>query len=406
MASHVSSDHTVDDHNAWRLDSPGANGWKRTARADDPNKFFIVSADCHVQEPNDLWVQRMPKDLHHRLPGVSVDPKGEKFQKTEGFRPIRIRDVPFEGEDRLRNQSGKTPEERLKRPRRRRRRLRSAVPEQGPCHVGNARRRSSARRCAACTTTGRGRLFGPYNDRLVPMACVATGDIDGAIAEIQRARETRLQRPVAAVQAGVGRAEPRRPQLQPARVRSAVGLHRGRRSADHVPRIDRSRSAHRARQRRRDHQLRRALAGADHGADRQHLRVRRARASSRSCGSVPIEAGIGWVPWALTAMDEAYRKHHMWVRPKLELLPSEYFHRARLRHLPGGHAGPRSRSGARAGRQLHVGQRLTRTTRAPGRTRRQAIERTMGDLDDGERAKILGLNCRPHLQARRSPRAT
>ena len=33
------------------------------------------------------------------------------------------------------------------------------------------------------------------------------------------------------------------------------------------------------------------------------------------------------MPWALTAMDEAYRKHHMWVRPKLELLPSEYFRR-------------------------------------------------------------------------------
>ena len=38
-----------------------------------------------------------------------------------------------------------------------------------------------------------------------------------------------------------------------------------------------------------------------------------------------IEAGIGWVPWALEAMDEAYRKHHMWVFPKLKMLPSEYF---------------------------------------------------------------------------------
>ena len=28
--------------------------------------------------------------------------------------------------------------------------------------------------------------FGPFNEHLVPMACVATGDLDGAIAEIQR----------------------------------------------------------------------------------------------------------------------------------------------------------------------------------------------------------------------------
>jgi len=38
-----------------------------------------------------------------------------------------------------------------------------------------------------------------------------------------------------------------------------------------------------------------------------------------------IECGIGWVPWALDAMDEAYRKHHLWAYPKLKQLPSEYF---------------------------------------------------------------------------------
>jgi predicted TIM-barrel fold metal-dependent hydrolase len=38
-----------------------------------------------------------------------------------------------------------------------------------------------------------------------------------------------------------------------------------------------------------------------------------------------VEAGIGWVPWMLDAMDEAYLKHHFWVRPKLKALPSDYF---------------------------------------------------------------------------------
>ena len=28
---------------------------------------------------------------------------------------------------------------------------------------------------------------------------------------------------------------------------------------------------------------------------------------------------------ALTAMDEAYHKHHLWAFPKLKRLPSEYF---------------------------------------------------------------------------------
>jgi len=38
-----------------------------------------------------------------------------------------------------------------------------------------------------------------------------------------------------------------------------------------------------------------------------------------------IECGIGWVPWALDAMDEAYKKHHLWAYPKLKQLRSEYF---------------------------------------------------------------------------------
>ena len=38
------------EKNAWRLPTPGVEGWTRTARPDDPNKYFMVSADCHVTE--------------------------------------------------------------------------------------------------------------------------------------------------------------------------------------------------------------------------------------------------------------------------------------------------------------------------------------------------------------------
>jgi predicted TIM-barrel fold metal-dependent hydrolase len=42
---------------------------------------------------------------------------------------------------------------------------------------------------------------------------------------------------------------------------------------------------------------------------------------------VMVECGSGWLAWAMHAMDDAYREHHEWVRPKLSLLPSEYFRR-------------------------------------------------------------------------------
>jgi predicted TIM-barrel fold metal-dependent hydrolase len=38
-----------------------------------------------------------------------------------------------------------------------------------------------------------------------------------------------------------------------------------------------------------------------------------------------IEADAGWVPWMMQKMDEAYLKHHFWVRPKMKQLPSEYY---------------------------------------------------------------------------------
>ncbi|MFQ5933313.1 MAG: amidohydrolase family protein [Dehalococcoidia bacterium] len=42
---------------------------------------------------------------------------------------------------------------------------------------------------------------------------------------------------------------------------------------------------------------------------------------------VLVECGIGWIAWVLQTMDEMVQKRHMWVEPKLGLLPSEYFRR-------------------------------------------------------------------------------
>ena len=102
-----------DGNNVWRLKSPGGLDSPRSPRPDAENKYFIVSTDGHVQEPFDLWLKRMDEKYRDRLPGVAIDKQGDKFQKTEGFRPLRIRNIKFEGEDGLRNGAGATPEERI-----------------------------------------------------------------------------------------------------------------------------------------------------------------------------------------------------------------------------------------------------------------------------------------------------
>ena len=104
-----------------------------------------------------------------------------------------------------------------------------------------------------------------------------------------------------------------------------------------------------------------------------------------------IEAGIGWVPWVLEAMDEAYRKHHFWVRPKLQGLPSDYFRAngyASFQEDPAGLA-------LAEPMQLH--ENFLWANDYPHHEgswphSAAAIERTMGGLGEEARANILGRN--------------
>jgi len=104
-----------------------------------------------------------------------------------------------------------------------------------------------------------------------------------------------------------------------------------------------------------------------------------------------IEAGIGWLPWALEAMDEAYRKHHFWVRPKLKHLPSEYF---RMHGFASFQEDP---VGLRLAEPLQLMDCFMWGNDYPHHEgtwphSAEAIERTMVGVSDTARAKMLGLN--------------
>ena len=104
-----------------------------------------------------------------------------------------------------------------------------------------------------------------------------------------------------------------------------------------------------------------------------------------------VEAGIGWVAWAIQAMDEAYLKHHMFVRPKLEMLPSETFKRHGFATFQ------EDKAGLDVAREHGLVDNFMWANDFPHHEgtwphSAQAIERTMGQLSDAERARILGLN--------------
>jgi hypothetical protein len=42
---------SIETATALRQEIPGNEARERSARAGDPNKYFVVSADCHAKEP-------------------------------------------------------------------------------------------------------------------------------------------------------------------------------------------------------------------------------------------------------------------------------------------------------------------------------------------------------------------
>jgi len=379
----------VDTANAWRSDTPGHAGWTRTAHAADPDKYFIASADGHVQEPSNLWVDRMDSKYHHRLPGVVMDASGNQMQKTEGFRPLRIRNIPFEGEDLLRNKSGKTPEDRLRDLAMDGVDAEILFPNRGLTIWATPDPLFSQAMCVAYNQWA-WETFGAFNDRLAPMACVAPGDLAGTITEVERCAKLGFKglslpcKPVwgppdhEAPNYNLPEFDPLWACIQDADLPITFHVSTGR-----------------------DPRTSRGNGGAIINYAVHSLAPTMEPIANLCASGVldrfpklvfgSIEAGIGWVAWALTAMDEAYKKHHMWVRPKLKQLPSEYFRQngfASFQEDP---------SGLAVARELRLTDNFLWANDFPHHEgtwphSAAAIERTMGGLTDAERAKILGLN--------------
>jgi predicted TIM-barrel fold metal-dependent hydrolase len=104
-----------------------------------------------------------------------------------------------------------------------------------------------------------------------------------------------------------------------------------------------------------------------------------------------IEGNAGWVPWMLDMMDEGYRKHHFWARPKLKELPSTYF------RVAGAATIAEDKSALTQVEPFGLENNLLWANDFPHHEgswphSAQAIERIFGNLREDTRAKILGLN--------------
>ncbi len=379
----------IDEPNRWRLETPGHSGWKRTARPDDPNRYLMISADCHANEPSGLWLQRMDKKYHNRLPRIEVDESGVKWVVNEGMQRSRLLDSHLAGEDDMRNKSGYTPEQRIADHRRDGIDAEIMFPNKGlsvwattDAEFGNAQ-------CKVWNDWA-WELYGPYNDFMSPIAAIMTADVNMAIEEIKRVAKLGFRGVNLPCKPIFGAHDARHPNynmtmfdpmwaaIQDCDVTITFHISTGR-----DPRAARKDGGA-------------IINYAAHALSPTVEPIACLCASGvlerfKKLRFAGIECGIGWVPWALEAMDEAARKHHMWAFPKLKKLPSEYFREH----------GAASFQDDPIGLELAERHNLVNNFlwandyphhEGSWPHSAQSIERQMGELKEESRAKILGLN--------------
>ena len=383
------SELTINEPNVWRLQTPGHQAWPRTARPGDPRKYFIVSADAHANEPADLWATRIDAKYRERIPRVTVDANGVKWRVSEGHRPDRLRTDELEGEDRLRQLAGADPEERLRDMDRDGIDAEVIFPNKGLSMWATPDGAFAMAQCRVYNEWA-WEVFASYNHRMSPAAAIATADLEGSIAEVKRVAKLGFRALTLPCKPVWGAHDVDHPNynlpvfdplwavIQDANLPITFHVSTGR-----DPRAARGNGG--AVINYVSHSLSPTIEPvANLCASGVLSRFPRLRFAT-------IEAGIGWVAWLLDAMDEAYKKHHFWVRPKLTKLPSDYFREhgfASFQEDP---------AGLTLAEPMNLADNFMWGNDYPHHEgtwphSAEAIERTMGGLSDAARAKVLGLN--------------
>ncbi|MBV1882736.1 MAG: amidohydrolase [Pseudomonadales bacterium] len=379
----------INEPNRWRLETPGNEGWPRTARPDDADKMYLISADGHVNEPANMLNERMPEIYSSRLPRVEIDEKGGKWAVSEGFRPTKLRESNFEGEDKARSKAGRDPEERLADLNMDGVDAEVLFPNKGLMCWATTDSEFSTEMCRVWNEWA-WEVFGPYNDRLAPMAAVATSNIETAMVEIEKCAKLGFKGvclPCKPIFGAHNHDDPNYnlPEYEPLwdlieEVNLPITFHV---STGRDPRASKGHGG--AVINYVSHSLAPTIEPlanlCSSGVLERHPKIRFAT----------IEAGIGWVAWALEAMDEAYKKHHMWARPRMQGLPSDYY------RAQGFSSFQEDTVGLALAEPLNLVDNFMWANDYPHHEGTwphspEAIERTMGHLKHQSRMKILGLN--------------
>jgi predicted TIM-barrel fold metal-dependent hydrolase len=402
--------------NAWRLETPGATAWGRSAHPSDPRKYFMVSTDCHANEPGGYLAQYIEPEYRHRIPRLEVREDGSEWMITEGTRPSMVKagrrtktvqaqqsfERPehnrhagsrMEEEDRLRVKTGRTVEQRLADQDADGVDIELIFANKGLMCFASPDPVFAMAMCRAWNRWAYdyfGGADGWHGGRTRPLALIASGDQAGALAEVQWAADHDFvglslgNSPIYGPKQW-GNLEYNDPSFEPMwQLIEDTGLP----ITFHVSTGRDPRAV-----------------GGNGGAIINYVchsmettieplvQLITSGVFERHAGLQAglVESGIGFLPWLLETMDYAYKAHHFWVRPVIPEVPSSYFRRHCFATFQEDHAG------LQAVEQHGIVDNVMWANDYPHHEgswphSAASIERQMGGLTEDARAKILGLN--------------
>ena len=352
----------------------------------------IISADSHVQEPPSLYEERVDRAYRHRVPRVETREDG-RFRIVEGKRPrrldvaeSRIGEEDREREFRNDRSGGRDLAVRLADQERDGVSAEVIYPNQS-LFLYNSPDPAYQMAVARAYNDWAIELFGGRPDRFVPVAIVPVASVPAAVAEATRVaglgyRAIKIPISMKDRPYNLPDYEPFWSVVEEAGL--VASLHAFTSEEDHYPDdwgteegVGGALTLMAMSMAEGQDPVTRLISG---GVLQRHPRFR----------FVVVECGAGWLAWLLYALDEQVKKKHMWVRPRLDLLPSELFRRQG--HVTFGDDPVALRLLDFTGSECLLWGSDYPHDEGTFPNSREVIERTFQGVPDADRRKIVGDN--------------
>ena len=361
--------------------------------------YKVISADSHSQEPDDIY-ERLPSEYRHRAPHTKVV-DGARYRIVEGQDPVPI-EAPNplreddmrrywrdgEGVGRVMHRSGgndiplRLPDQEEDGV------IAEVIYPHGTFNTFSSRDPGFQIALARVYNDWNHETFGGYPDRFAASAVIPMLNIDDAIVEGKRVahlgyRSLSIPISMPGLPYNYPEYEPFWTAIEDARVPLAFHVFTPGPSDGSSPTERRGSGP--------GEDLAFEVTDMAHAMKPLTLLVA-SGVLERHPGLrfVLVECGIGWLAWVLQTLDEMYQKRHMWIQPKLQLAPSEYFRRQGGATFGDDSVGLHNRHVTGVECLLWGSDYPHDEGTFPHS--REVIERTFKDVPEDEKRKIVGEN--------------